>query len=90
MSWEISRGEEPRGGDWEPFAVENGEVLWRRASDPPRHPNALATPREVADILRVDIATLRRLIRAGSIPAPLHIGRALRWNLPDLFAALRR
>lgn len=40
----------------------------------------LLTSRETAELFRVDVRTLRRMWRAGAIPAPIQIGRSIRWR----------
>jgi excisionase family DNA binding protein len=44
----------------------------------------LLSTKEVADLLDCSIKTVYRLRDAGRIPAPLHIGRDLRWRLDRL------
>ena len=44
----------------------------------------LMTIGEVATLLRVSIITIRRLHFAKQIPAPIKVGRQLRWRLTDL------
>lgn len=49
----------------------------------------LLTADDVADLLRVDTRTLRRMVVDGVVPPPLHIGRrAIRWNAASLYSAL--
>jgi excisionase family DNA binding protein len=54
----------------------------------PMKPSTLITPAAMCDLLQVDARTLRRLRHAGTVPAPLQIGRALRWRRKDVDAWL--
>ena len=40
--------------------------------------------KEVAYLLAVSVKTIRRYAEAGMLPAPKHVGRALRWRLSDI------
>jgi excisionase family DNA binding protein len=51
-----------------------------RVADPDR----LIDAPEAADRLRVSVRTLRRLTDAGRCPAPIRVGRCLRWRSSDL------
>ncbi|MGE3913791.1 MAG: helix-turn-helix domain-containing protein [Chloroflexota bacterium] len=48
----------------------------------------LLTIDEVADVLRVRWWTVRRLVRAGKLPA-VYVGRALRFQRKDVVAFVR-
>jgi len=50
------------------------------AADTAADPLQLLTAREVADLLRIDLRTLRELRHGGEFPGPLRIGRSLRWR----------
>lgn len=89
MTWQITRGAVPPGPGWEPFAVDDGAVMWRKRQSDPK-PGTLATPREVADLLRIDVGTLRRWMRSGAVPAPLRVGRVLRWDRDELARLIAR
>ena len=64
----------------------------RRPSNPkeppmPEHasePDRLIDTEETADRLRVSVRTLQRLTSAGQCPAPIRVGRCLRWRSSDL------
>lgn len=89
MRWDIARGPQPEGDGWEPFAVVGEEIWWRRAGEPPAISTQLLTPRELARFLRVDVATLRRLVTAGKLPRPIRLGRGIRWHLTDVLTHLK-
>ena len=44
----------------------------------------LLTEREVAKLLAVCGRTIRRLVAAGELKAPVHVGRASRWFTRDV------
>ena len=45
----------------------------------------LLTIREVAQMLRVNVSTIYRLVREGEIPAPIRIGpTSTRWRADEL------
>ncbi len=51
----------------------------------------LLTKKEVADLLRVDVRTLRRMVRSGEVPAPVRIGdRTDRWRRTTIESFLKR
>jgi excisionase family DNA binding protein len=52
--------------------------------DRPADPDRLIDAPEAADRLRVSVRTLRRLTDAGRGPAPIRVGRCLRWRSSDL------
>lgn len=39
---------------------------------------------EVAERVRLNPMTVRRLSKSGDFPPPITLGRALRWNLADV------
>lgn len=41
---------------------------------------------EVARRLAVSAQTVRRLVAAGQFPAPIRVGRSVRWRLADVEA----
>jgi excisionase family DNA binding protein len=43
---------------------------------------------EVAGLLSIGRSTLWRLVSAGQVPSPLHVGRAARWRRGELEAWL--
>lgn len=44
------------------------------------HPGPLLTKTDVAALLRCSIRTVEYLVKAGQIPAPIHIGRRPYWH----------
>lgn len=48
----------------------------------------LLTAREVARILRLSLATVRRLSARGGLPPPVRLGRSVRWRKSDVLRAL--
>jgi len=54
--------------------------------DPPRAAAAplLLTASDVAGLLAVSLRTVRRLDMTGRLPAPLLIGRAVRWRRAEI------
>ena len=62
----------------------------RSPADPAPSSEALAllTLDEVAALLRVSVSTIRRRVDAGELPAPVRVGRALRWPRVRLLAFL--
>ena len=48
----------------------------------------LLTADEAARSLAISKRTLWRLVSAGQLPAPLHIGRAARWRRDEIVAAV--
>mgnify|MGYP006273288665 CR=1 FL=1 len=50
----------------------------------PSAAEALLTPRDVADMLRVSVRTLYRWIDHGHVTPPLRLGRSLRWRRDDI------
>ena len=53
------------------------------ADDPP-HPEPMMTERMLAELLRCDPRTVRRLERSGELPAALRIGGSKRWRPEDV------
>ncbi len=51
--------------------------------------NRLVTIDDVAEMLQVSVATVRRLVRSGKIPA-VRVGRCLRFDPDEVMVALRR
>jgi excisionase family DNA binding protein len=47
----------------------------------------LKTTREIAEVLRVSIATVRRMVKAGRIPC-IRAGRQLRFRIYDVLDAI--
>lgn len=45
---------------------------------------------EVAELLHVSVATVRRWVVKGDLPRPLRIGKTVLWNQAELFEALAR
>jgi predicted DNA-binding transcriptional regulator AlpA len=54
---------------------------------PPDAPTLL-TAEDVAFLLRIQVQTLRKWVRAGTFPAPAHIGHNIRWDPATVTAAL--
>jgi predicted DNA-binding transcriptional regulator AlpA len=52
------------------------------------HPDILLKTIEVREILRVSHATLYRRIADGTIPKPIKLGSASRWQRSDILAAI--
>ncbi len=51
----------------------------------------LMTTAEVAELLRVDARTLRRMVHAGEVPPPIRIGnRTDRWRRTTIESFLRK
>lgn len=51
--------------------------------------DTLLTPRQVSDMMKVDVSTLYRWHRAGTFPAPIRIApQSTRWRLADVRAAI--
>ena len=53
-------------------------------------PVKLRTRLQVAELLSVSERTVRRLVENGDLPAPVHIGRAVRWHECDVLDYVRR
>jgi excisionase family DNA binding protein len=53
-------------------------------------PVKLRNRRQVAELLSVSERTVRRLMEKGDLPAPVRLGRAVRWFEADVIAYLRR
>ena len=49
----------------------------------------LITMAEICDLYQVTRYTVRRWCKAGLLPAPLRIGRSLRWRPDQIEAALK-
>lgn len=50
----------------------------------------LLTIRDVADLLKISQASVRNLTIRGKLPAPVRLGRLIRWRPGDLTAFLER
>jgi predicted DNA-binding transcriptional regulator AlpA len=50
----------------------------------------LLSSHRVAEMLDVSVATVMRLTAMGVLPAPVHIGRAVRWPEAGVLAYIRR
>ena len=50
----------------------------------------LLKPKEVAEIINVTVPTVMRWYYDGLIPARLHVGRVIRFELEPVMAALER
>lgn len=55
----------------------------------PSHPSDLLTPKEAADLLRLNIETVRRLLRTGQLPGCKVGRRQWRTRRADLDAYLQ-
>ncbi len=53
-------------------------------------PVKLLDCRQIAELLAVSERTVRRLVRNGALPAPVHIGRAVRWHEAGVLDYVRR
>lgn len=73
----------PTGLGWEPFGMSGEHIVWRRS-----HPEELLTSAQVRSLLGVSISTVKRWVRFGRLPAPLRVGRSLRWRAVDLYLLL--
>jgi len=60
------------------------EIDAAAATDRARDSAPLLTAADVAALLQVDQRTLRELRHAGDVPAPIAIGKRLRWRRRDV------
>jgi len=56
----------------------------------PEIPQRLIDVEELADLLKLSVRTVYRLIDEGKIPEPMHIGRNVRWQLSEVIPCLSR
>ncbi len=61
-------------------SIVRNEVMLRLSGNPPGR-QAFFTPREISDILRISVYTVRRWIKEGSLPA-YKVGRG--WRISDV------
>jgi len=47
------------------------------------------TTTDICNLYQITRFTVRRWVRAGLLPAPIRMGRALRWNPEEIEAALK-
>ncbi len=50
----------------------------------------MLTIKDVERLLQIDERTIRRLWKSGTLPAPLKIGHAIRWQAVEIAAVLDR
>jgi excisionase family DNA binding protein len=48
----------------------------------------LLTAKDVAELLRISVRTVWRLVSTGAIPGPIKIGAATRWRADDIGAMI--
>ena len=65
-------------------AVAASNLVLAQASFAKPLPDALLTADEVAAMFNVDARTIRRRVADGTFPAPVKVGRSVRWRRSDL------
>lgn len=44
--------------------------------------------RDLGEVLKLSVTTIRKLVREGKLPEPMRVGGSIRWNVADIEAYL--
>lgn len=61
-------------------------TYFKEVNMPTTEPKQLLNIKDVSTALNISTATIWRLIKAGTIPAPIKIGGSTRWRRSDIEA----